>query len=170
MEALPRPGAGVRRTTSQIVPMDDCADGRSGVRGWVRRDRETGRAVIIAAYATHERGDEAFMNIALPLPGGNLTAVLRMNSLDSGSGTNGIELQSTPRNSGGDPGLYFVTPVIPVRLPIQERFRVWPAGAPAAPTFDFAREDTVLVARHEMWILGRQFLTVDYTICPASGS
>lgn len=166
--SLPVPGSDVHETTSRIVSIDGDEDSRSDVLGWVRRDRNTDEAVFVSAYSTHEQGDETFMNVALPLPGGNMTAVLRVDTFDVGDGQTGIELHSTPRTAGGDPGLYFVTPVIPIRLPMHERFRVWPVEASAAPSLDFVTDETVLVAQHEMWVLGRQFLTIDYAIAPSS--
>lgn len=162
--ALPAPGAGVRRAEGRIVSIDDAADGRADVRGWIRTDAETGRAVFVSAYSTHEYDGETFTNVALPLPGGSLTAVLRWDELDAGDGSTGVELQSRPRQAGGDPGVYFTTARAAVRLPIHERFRVWPADAPRAPAVSFATDESVLVARHEMWLLGRQFLTIEYAI------
>lgn len=166
--ALPGPGSDVHETTSTIVSIDDDTDSRSDVLGWIRRNKDTGEAVFVSAYSTHELGDETFMNVALPLPGGNMTAVLRVDTFDVGDGQTGIKLESTPRTASGDPGLYFVTPVIPIRLPMHERFRVWPVGAPDAPSVEVATDETVLVARHEMWVMGRQFLTIDYAIAPSS--
>ena len=153
--ALPAPGdAGVRRLRSEFVGLATDADPRDDARAWTRTDPETGEAVFVALYAHHERGGVRYVNIAVPLPGANLSTVLRPRTLPEG----GLELTT---DAPGDPGLYLVTPLGAFALPMAQRFRVWPAGtrgAPAAPV------DADLVATHEMWLLGRQFLTVTYGI------
>jgi hypothetical protein len=90
--------------------------------------------------------------------------------LDDGA----VELTTEAR---GDPGLYLVTPVGAFSLPMDQRFRVWPAESPDAPARDrlerksdrsataadaAAHAPTGIVATHEMWLRGRQFLTVRY--------
>jgi hypothetical protein len=123
---------------------------REDVRAWTRTDPETGAAVFVALYATHERDGERLVNIAAPFPGGNVSTVLRPELLDDGThGPGGIRLTT---DGGDDAGLYLRTPFGPVKLPAGQEFRVWRSG------------DGTLGAVHEMWLLGRRFLTVDYEL------
>lgn len=154
---LPAPGAPTKRTDSQIVDIDDAADGRTGTRAWVRTDTETGNAVFVAAYATHEHKGETYMNIGLPLPQCNLSAVLWIDSLDIDADGQGIRLSSQRRNEPGDEGIYLRTPVGPVRLPMHEDFRVWPVKPEA-------RSESDLKAEHRLWLFGQRFLTITYAI------
>lgn len=170
VEQLNLPGPGAmrwRRLRSRFVDVDPDADPRREARAWVRTDPETGAAVFVAVYATHERDGETFNNIAVPLPGGNLSTVLRMTGRPDG----GVELTAS---GPGDPGLYLVTPVGGFALPMRQRFRVWPAesATPGGTAGDGDGRDggPGLAATHEMWLLGRQFLTVEYVIERASAT
>ncbi|UPM41773.1 YndJ family protein [Halocatena salina] len=154
---LPAPGAQTKRTDSRIVDVDDVADGRTGTRAWIRTDLETENAVFVAVYATHEHKGETYMNIGLPLPWCNLSAVLWIDSVDIDTDKHGIRLSSRQRDDSGDEGIYLRTPIGPVRLPMHEDFRVWPAKSKA-------RSDDDLVAEHRLWLFGRRFLTITYTI------
>jgi hypothetical protein len=208
-----------RDLRSRFARVDPAADPRPGARAWVRT-RADGTAVFVAIYAHHERDGRRYVNIAVPLPGGNLSTVLRPENLDSGGDGDGegggIELttlggpsdgdaadgdrsddsndggdrsddsndggdRSDDSNDGGDgddsndggdgdandggddAGLYLVTPLGAVALPLDQRFRVRPAdraesGALADPDGDEAG----IVATHEMWAFGWQFLTIRY--------
>lgn len=164
---LPGPGeSGVRELRSRFARVDPAADSREGVRAWVRT-REDGKAVFVAVYAYHERvaeehpenerAERRYVNIAVPLPGSNLSTVPQPENLDGG----GIEL--TTLDGTSDEGLYLVTPLGAIELPLDQRFRVWPADSSAhdAPV-DVTDGDTDGVATHEMWAFGRRFLTVTY--------
>ena len=61
------------------MALDDARDGRTNVRAWVRWYADTGEAIYAAAYATHALGSQVYMNIAFPLPLGNLTSILDAN-------------------------------------------------------------------------------------------
>lgn len=169
--ALPAPGTPPQRTESHIVDIDDSVDGRTGARAWIRTETETGDAVFVAAYATHEHDGETYMNIGLPLPLCNLSAILWMDSIDLGGDSAGVRLSSSSSSSSrtrpeGDEGLYLITPFVPLRLPMHEDFRVWPADASQAPKTPSAlcTDETALIARHDMWLFGKTFLTIYYAI------
>lgn len=63
-----------------------------------------------------------------------------------------------------------MTPLRPLDLPKAQSFRVWPADAtePAAAAgaaeegIESPIDDADLVAAHEMWLCGPQFLTIRY--------
>ncbi|WP_353634643.1 hypothetical protein ABSL23_02930 [Halobacterium sp. NMX12-1] len=153
------------RLESEFVALAPDADPRDGARAWIRTD-EAGDAVFVALYASHERDGERFVNIAAPLPGGNLSTVLRIGHLGAGDAT-GVELTT---RAPGDPGLYWVTPPVGFALPADQRFRVWPTdGSVSAPAEidDPTDGDAVALATHEMWLCGAQFLTVEYAVVPA---
>jgi hypothetical protein len=157
------------RVRSRIVALDPAVDGRQGVRGWVRTYERTGRSIYVAAYATHRDPHRGYMNIAFPLPGGNLASILRVAHLEDG----GLVLTSVRHpDAPGDEGVYFANRVHPIRLPIDERIRVWSRLAEGVPgeLRDRATVSTMAFARHDVWILGVRALTLDYAIDEVSGA
>ena len=171
VEQLNLPTDGAVHEMVGRCPRLAAGDPRQTPRFWIRTDPGTGEGVFVATYGVHERDGTAYMNIGLPLPGANLSAVLVPANVGSG-----LELSSVPGRGGGSPGtgagadrqgdagLYLVVPRLgPVRLPVYERFRVWPADDPEAPA---PPDDGAygLTATHEMWLLGRRFLTIAYGI------
>lgn len=163
---LPRPGERrVRRLQSRFAGLESTADPREAVRAWVRTDPRTGEAVFVALYGSHQRGDERFVNIAAPLPGANLSTVLRLEHLPlADRQTTGVALatdEASPLDAT-DPGLYLNTPAGAFALPMHQRFRVWPADASGGPEPVDPRAR--LVATHEMRVAGQQFLTVTYAM------
>jgi hypothetical protein len=144
--------------TSELVAIDSEDDPRDGARAWIRTDR-AGTAVFIAIYASHVRDAVRYVNIAVPLPWSNLSTVLHMRTLDTADGNTstsadtseneGTGIELTTRTETGDEGLYLRTPLGGVALPMEQRFRVSPDG-------------DGIHAEHEMWLCGRQFLTIEY--------
>lgn len=132
-------------------------DPRDEPRLWIRTDRDRGDAVFVAVYASHVRDGERLVNIAVPLPGCNLSTVLRIRHLSAAAG--GVEL-TTDCPTGG---LYLVTPVGPFALPASQRFRVYPGAAANAPRSPDGAPADVL-ATQEMWFAGAKFLTVRYAV------
>lgn len=180
LEQLNLPGRSdgrVRRLESEFAAVDPAVDPRGESRVWTRTDPETGSAVFVAIYTTHEREGVTYANVAVPLPWSNLSTVLRPEHLraSNDSGANGVRFTTRRSNTGSnatldpnpdsdsdDSGLYLVTPKGALTLPMEQSFQVWPVGAPGAPRAPTA--DATLVADHEMWIGGRQFLTIRYGI------
>jgi hypothetical protein len=102
----------------------------------------------MAAYSTHERNGLTYMNIAFPLPLSNMSSILYVTH---GHKPGGIELTSLAnQNPGGDQGVFLVTRLIAMRLPLNERIHVWWEGE--------------LQAKHEMWFLGLKYMTLDYVM------
>ncbi|WP_435119359.1 hypothetical protein [Halolamina sp. C58] len=136
---------------------DDPAEpAREDVRAWVRTDPETDEAVFVALYATHHRDGDGFVNISVPVPGGGVDTVMRPENLpaEGVDGGTGIRLTTAP---SGDPGLFLRTPLGAFAVPGGQRFDVWPVEGEA-------EGEPRLRATHEMWLLGRPFLTVEYEI------
>jgi hypothetical protein len=124
--------------------------------------------MYVAAYATHSMQSNTYMNIAFPVPGGNVSSFLHMSGLDGASESGGVILSTLPHvHAGGDQGVYFANRLLPVRLPINETITVWAAGMKDAP-FDIpvSMENSNVIARHEMWLFGIKFLELDYEIFP----
>ncbi|MFB6221457.1 MAG: hypothetical protein ABEH90_08470 [Halolamina sp.] len=140
------PGADEKAAPEQPV--------REDVRAWVRTNPVTGEAVFVALYATHHRGGDGFVNITVPLPGGGIDTVLRPVNLDRGDGE-GTGVRFTTYGTG-DPGLYLRTPVGALELPAEQEFEVWREAEDG--------DRTGLRGTHEMWLLGRRLLTVEYGI------
>lgn len=166
---LPLGVAEEREMISRLVDLSDAADGRANVRGWVRQFRATRQPVYVAAYSTHRTAHVAYMNIAFPLPGGNLTSILRM---DHHGGT-GIRLDTRPSgDNAGDEGVYLVGKRIRVRLPMQETITVTPAPLATVPSASGERADSKVgcVARHDLWLFGLHYLRLDYEMAPLSAT
>lgn len=166
---LPISKLGGELIQSKILPIDNKIDGRTNVRAWVRTYAASGDPVYIAAYSTHSERGEAYMNIAFPLFGGNLTSILKLQELptDHLKGSNlSLTTLSNSTGSGGDEGVYFVNSLLPIRLPINETIRIWSASHSPLKPFDQETEKSSLIAQHEMWLFGIKFLTLDYYIYP----
>lgn len=152
--------------TSRIVGLDPARDGRRDPRAWIRQYAD-GRAMYVAAYATHAHADRAYMNIAFPLPGGSMTSVLRMDHLGAG-----VRVST---RVGGDAGIYYVARLgrwtAPIRLPLSEVIDVWTADDPAAPADLRAATPAgfTTIARHRVWLCGVRFVTLDYAMRPRRG-
>jgi hypothetical protein len=158
------------RIDSRIVALDPARDGRPGARGWVRSFARDGTAMYVAAYATHVHDAVAYMNIAFPLPFGNLTSVLRMDALFVGGPELAIELTTRgPSRAPSDAGIWIVARGLgAVRLPMHETIRVWAASTRLPPHAIDTTEmpGATVLARHELWLLGIRYLTLDYVIRP----
>lgn len=160
LEQLNLPGRNdgrTRRLESEIAAVPATVDPR-GSRVWTRTAPD-GQAVFVAVYATHACDGVTYANVAVPLPGSNLSTVLRPEH-------DGRGVRFTTRGPG-DGGLYLTSPIGAVRLPMDQRFRVLPAGERSVTGTDVGHEptdDADLVADHEMWLCGRQFLTIRYRI------
>ena len=158
------------RVASRIVPLDVRRDGRHGARGWVRTFERDGRAMYVAAYATHRHEGTAYMNIAFPLPFGSLTSVLRMDALFLGGPDLGVELTTRgPSRAPNDAGIWWIVRGLgALRMPMNETIRVWSTTTRVPPhAIDTAElPGATAVARHELWFLGMRYLTLDYVIRP----
>jgi hypothetical protein len=147
------------RIESRLLPLAEEVDGRKAPRGWIRVYQSTGQAMYVAAYSSHSTEDNTYMNIAFPLPGGNLSSVLHMGASKSQQGQ-GVILSTLPSvRLGGDQGVYFANRILPFRLPMNETITVWPPSENGEPA-----NAPVLKAKHEMWIFGINFLNLDYDI------
>ena len=152
------PGAesGREGIASRIVALDEAADGRRAPRAWIRTYPD-GRALYVAAYATHRDAAHAYMNIAFPLPGGHLSSVLRM--IPRGAGV------SVSTKLGGDCGIWLTLLGVPIRLPLTEAIDVWTVDDPTTPAELRAwAGDFTTVARHDLWLFGIRYLTLDYAM------
>lgn len=158
---LPAPGAAPsQQIASRMVAVDARADGRTAPRSWIRTYPD-GSALYVAVYSTHQHEGRAYMNIAFPLPGGNLSSLLRMDGLGSG-----VRVSS---KLGGDCGVYFALRlggrVLPLRLPLSETIDVWRASDPMAPAALAAwGSGFELVARHTLWLCGVRVVSLRYAM------
>lgn len=148
------------RISSAIVSLNDRMDGRSSVRGWIRTYTETNTAVYVAAYSTHDFRDTIYMNIAFPLPLGNLTSILKLKNLSDAQ--RGMELTSFSTRCE-DQGVFFASRLLTIRLPVNETITVYAKSV----TYDEYPPDFELGeirAQHKMWLFGLHFLTLHYAI------
>lgn len=77
----------------------------------------------------------------------------------------GLLLTTLASDPPGDQGVCLVTPWLPMRLPVNETIRVWPAGDPDAAVP--APAGATVVARHDVWVLGLPALRLNYVTTPA---
>lgn len=147
---------------SHIFPIKHTIDGRTGVRAWIRTYKETESAMYVAAYASHAIEKLKFLNIAFPVPGGNITCILRLKLTPGGN----VLLTTRPHpDTMRYEGVYFVNSFLPIRLPAQETIRVWAVGTPGIPADLQSWSGTAnLLARHDVRLIGIKLLTLDYRI------
>jgi hypothetical protein len=155
---------------SRFVWLSAAADGRDHPRAWIRTYVETGDVVYAAAYATHVTAGVPYMNIAFPLPGGNMTSVLRVDFFGGGG------LAITTRRPGGDhgddhgdEGIFWVRGRRALRLPMNETIYV--VARREAPELGLTRPPegagrATAVARHDLWVLGVKMLSLEYWLTP----
>ncbi|MFN0069810.1 MAG: YndJ family protein [Limisphaerales bacterium] len=151
---LPRAVVTEHEMEGRLLDLSDAADGRTRVRGWVRCFRETAQPVYVAAYSEHRHAGVTYMNIAFPLPGMNLTSVLRFDHAPGGA----VQLTSCPgAGRGEDEGVYLVGRNWRLRLPLQETIAVR-AGVEA--------NGPACRAGHDMWLFGLRYLRLEYVMTP----
>lgn len=150
--------------TSETLAVDDAADGRSNVSAWTRTF-PNGAAMYVAAYATHEWSGVTYLSAAFPLPGGNLTGLLRPVPLPATEEANGL-LLTTRGDSDGDGGLYLCSHGYPIRLPLDEELRVWKpnSGVGTETPFESTNLESEVFARHDIWFLGKRVVSLHYRI------
>jgi hypothetical protein len=159
----------VREATirTRLLALDTSRDGRRGARGVIREYADTGRPMQVFAYAVHDAPDGRYMSAAIPLPGGNLAGLLRLESI--GADAEGrLAVRLTSRAQSG--GIWFATPLLAVRLPLRETLALWPAGFDCAPReLDPSPvEGCVLVGRHEQRLFGALVVRHDYWFYPSN--
>ncbi|WP_226038521.1 YndJ family protein [Aquibacillus saliphilus] len=141
-----------QQVSSMILPIQDQQDGRKKVRAWVRTYNQTGKSIYAALYSTHVSRNIRYMNIAFPLPFSQMTSILYLQHAEQDS----LRLTSwLTEQKEQDQGVYLVLRQKAIRLPINETITVWkelnsPAGA--------------IEAKHDMWLFGSKFLSLDYHI------
>jgi hypothetical protein len=151
---LPTRPEGDERVTTRLFGISQARDGRSDVRGYVRAYGEGpgARPNFVAAYATHVSASGVrLLSTSFPLPFCALVGVLRF---EDGGAPGSLYVTSKPRadEGPGDEGLFLVTPLGALRLPVNERIDVWTSEAGD------------LRARHATWVCGLACLTFNYAL------
>jgi hypothetical protein len=133
---------------TRFFALDDARDGRAGARGYVRAygEGEAARANYVAAYAAQPGRGGTYLSCAFPLPFASLLGLLRF---EQGARAGGLSLTSERR--GDDAGMFLVTPLGALRLPMWERIDVWADG-------------DSLRAEHRVRILGLRCVTLSYAL------
>ena len=98
---LPAHGARVGDLESAVIPVDEPGAGRGDARAWTRWYADSGRAMYVASYETHEHEERRYLNVAFPLPWCNLTGVLRPEN-------DGAGLVLSSHRDGGDDAVHEV--------------------------------------------------------------
>jgi hypothetical protein len=140
------------RVASKISPMDEARDGRAGVRISVRTydGAPPGRdAMYAAAYSIDRDGAIPLMHVALPVPGGHLATLLRLDVTERG-------IRLTSRGDGRE-GIWLVALGLRVRVPLHETLDAWADG-------DAKR------AEHRFEVFGIRCVALDYVCRDAQKS
>lgn len=153
---------------SRLAWLSSGEDGRPHPRAWVRTYVDSGEVVYAAAYASHETDGVPYMNIAFPLPRGNMTSVLRVDFFGGGG------LRITTLRDGdrpGDEGIFLVRGGRALRLPMNETIYV--VARREAEHIGLARppegaDHATAVARHDLWVFGLRVLQLEYWLTPLS--
>jgi len=98
---LPAHGARVGDRESAVIPVDEPGAGRGDARAWTRWYADSGRAMYVASYETHEHEERRCLNVVFPLPWCNLTGVLRPEN-------DGAGLVLSSHRDGGDDAVHEV--------------------------------------------------------------
>ena len=145
--------------TTRFFKVKDDVDGRADARGYVRAygAGRAARANFVAAYAQHTAHGRTLLTPAFPLPFASFMGALRFENggFDDAGDTNGwLALSSRPAKGEGpgDEGMFLVTPLGPLRLPVDERLDVGPSD-----------DGLSVVARHEVHLCGLRVFVLRYT-------
>ena len=163
--------------TGDVVGVDG-PDDHAGSRAWIRSNANAtdgdDQMTYVATYGRYVDGGTVFLRATFPLPGANLTGLLRVENC--GPDGRGLLLSSdaAPGNAD-DAGLYLVVRGFGVRLPLDETLVISPAEgedvdgavgdhsgtAGAGPATD---ADGAVTAVHEIRALGHRVVTLAYDI------
>lgn len=152
------------RVRTRMVALDGAREGRADARGVVRSYVGTDDVFQVFVYGVARTPSGPRMSVAIPLPGGHLAGLLRLEVSNDGA-----EVALTSRRASRDDlvGVWFVTRLGSVRLPLEETLRFWSANAPRAPTF--AQPGAVMVASHEQRLFGYVVVEHEYSFRPLTG-
>lgn len=171
-----------RRLGQLCVPVDVCTiavetlalegarDGRDKVRGVVRRYTDRAATMQVMVYGVVTRGGVGLMSAVFPLPGCNLTGHLRLDEVSrEGEVIDGVRLTTRARPGRDDgTGVWLVTAMGRLPLPLEETLTLWSASSAARPTdCDPARwPGCTVVAVHEQRLLGALMVRHRYWFRP----
>lgn len=152
------------RVRTRMVALDGAREGRADARGVVRSYADTGEVFQVFVYGVARTPAGPRMSVAIPLPGGHLAGLLRLDVLNGGA-----EVVLTSRGASRDDhvGVWFVARVGSLRLPLEETLRFWSADAPEPLTF--AETSDPLVALHTQLLFGRVVVEHEYSFQPLTG-
>jgi hypothetical protein len=151
----------VAHVRTRMVALDGAREGRADARGVVRTYVDTGEVFQVFAYGVAAVEGAALMSVAIPLPGGHLAGLLRLEA-----GPAAVTLTSRRASPDDATGVWFVTRWLSLRLPFEETLRFWSATSPDAPADDRAWSDATLVARHEQRLFGALVVEHAYVFRP----
>ncbi|WP_026701290.1 YndJ family protein [Salibacterium aidingense] len=148
MKQINIPSSGPAAMSGTIYRLPEERDGRPEPHVWIRQNRSTEEPIFTAVYSRHTKKGVTYFNIALPLPAGVMTGILR--PVHGRKGT----LILTSRKSldkRGDEGIYITIGGWTWKTPLQEVFHVWEAGGG-------------LEASHSLMVGPLRFLTIKYRL------
>jgi hypothetical protein len=147
-----------RGMSNEVLHLNDPVSGMVRYACWLRKSLQSGKVVYAGFYSGCVSGGKPFVRVVFPLPGGNVTVLLRVEVQDDGS----VKLISNGRGIG-DAGYYRVRKYnkdsVKIRyIPIKEGIHV------------FEDEAGVLRTDHLFYMWKIKFLHLHYKILPKTGT
>ncbi len=141
--------------SGRVVAVND-GDSQTGDRAWIRSNvgRATGadRMTYVGIYDRHVSTGRSYLRVTFPLPGSNLTGMLRVKN--GGADDEALVLSSFPEAGNcDDAGLYLVVGGFAVRLPLNETLLVEPG-----------EERGSVQAVHRVELFGVRVFTLQYDL------
>ena len=138
----------------------DGPDDHAGSRAWIRSNAHAtdgdDRMTYVATYCRYAADGTAYLRATFPLPGANLTGLLRVENTDSDDGGLRLTSYAVPGNAD-DAGLSLVVRGFGIRLPLDETLVVEPVDAGS-------EDGCAVTAVHEITLLGYRIVTLDYDV------
>lgn len=142
----------------------DGPDDHIGSRAWIRSNAYAtdgdDQMTYVATYGEYFADGTALLRVTFPLPGGNLTGLLRVEQTGSVGEALRLSSYAAPENTD-DAGLYLVVRGFGVRLPLDETLTIAPSNR---STGDGTVDDDAVTAVHEIRLLGYRVVTLDYDV------
>lgn len=138
---------------ARTVALDGAREGRPDARGVVRAFDDTGAVFQVFAYGVASTPSGPRMSVAIPVPTGHLAGLLRLTR-------DGDAVTLSTR--APDAGVWLVTPLGSLRVPLDETLRLWPA----TPADDGAWPGATLRGHHAQSLFGRVAVEYDYAFRP----
>jgi hypothetical protein len=154
------PKAALRGTVVGVDGPDEYAGSRAWIRSNAHATDGDDQMTYVATYDRYVADGTAYLRATFPLPGCNLTGILRVENTGSEAGGLRLSSYAVPGNED-DAGLSLVVRGFGVRLPLDETLVVEPVDGGSGDG------TTGVTAVHEITLLGHRLVTLEYDVALA---